>query len=356
MAQSFFLLINQTICGIILVVWNFLERTYCKFMRYKRLIMLLSAIIMLSVSGCSSSVSNDIVQETEMQTDVDACEISEEVEVSDSTEDAVTSIFTFDDMENVLMCASTSVNVRNLPSRDGMRIDELCKNQEIMVTGQCNETGWFRVQLDNCVGYVCFDYLIKIEPESESLSASPLVGHELEDDSEMESEQSVRESVSVTQGEAGVSQDMILSVEKYYNKLPENIRLYFQNSGWKITVSAQGLGERYGYSFSILALTIYEEQQIWIDNRSSAKGSIVHEMGHFIDCTQNWVSRTPEFAEIYAAEKEAFCLYHGTHQNNTNTVLEYFAEAFQQCIYDSEGMQAACPRTYEYVMQIASSL
>lgn len=332
-------------------------------MRHKSLIALLSAIVVLSATGCTSSISDDIVEETEIQTETESVdEVTEEIVVSDIIEDVVVPVFTFSDMDNITMYAVSSVNVRNLPSTDGMKIDELSENQEVLVTGKCNETGWFRLSFDDHIGYVCSDYLteeVVTEPEADLLSASPLAEHDKTSEISVQPDEPVKEVKQVdtfVQGEDGVSYGMIADVEKYYAKIPENVRNYFQNSGWHITVSASSLGPRYGYTFSILALTVYDDHQIWIDNRNSAKDAIVHEVGHFIDYTQGWSSSTSEFLEIYAAEKEAFCMYHSTHQNNTSTAIEYFAESFQQCVYDPAGMQAACPRTYTYIMTIANSL
>lgn len=306
------------------------------FMCRKSLVVLFSAIVILSATGCTSSISNDIMEETEIQTEAESLdEVAEEIVVSDIIEDVV------------------------VPS---MKTGKLSKNQEVLVTGKCNETGWFRLSFDDHVGYVCSDYLTEeviAEPETDSLSASPLEEHNEVSEIDVQSDELVQEVKQVdtfVQGEDGVSYNMIAGVEKYYTRIPENVRNYFQNSGWHITVSASSLGPRYGYPYSILALTVYDEHQIWIDDRNSAKDSVVHEIGHFIDYTSGWTSDTLEFSDIYAVEKDAFCMYHGTHQNNTNTALEYFAESFQQCIYNPVGMQTACPQTYTYIMTIVNSL
>lgn len=62
------------------------------------------------------------------------------------------------------MWASSNVNVRTLPSTDGTKIGLLDKNQEIKVTGQCNETGWYRVVLNGQTGYVSNKYLTEQKP------------------------------------------------------------------------------------------------------------------------------------------------------------------------------------------------
>lgn len=157
------------------------------------------------------------------------------------------------------------------------------------------------------------------------------------------------------QGESGASIDIIRATNQYYCAVPENIRNSFQNGGWQIIVCNSSLGPRWGYS-SILALTVYDTHTIYIDRRAQAAKEIMHEMGHYVDWASSFASQTDEFNAIWQAEVGTFCKYHSTASANTNTALEYFAEAFMQCIYDSGTMQSLCPQTYEFVMARANSL
>ena len=65
--------------------------------------------------------------------------------------------------------ASTKVNVRNLPSAEGEIIGGLTLNQEVNVTGKCNETDWYRIEYDGGEGFVSDLYLLesKVEVETE---------------------------------------------------------------------------------------------------------------------------------------------------------------------------------------------
>ncbi len=57
------------------------------------------------------------------------------------------------------MYAKSTVNVRSLPSTSGSKLGSLSKNQEVAVTGQCNETGWYRINYNNGEGFVSNKYL-----------------------------------------------------------------------------------------------------------------------------------------------------------------------------------------------------
>lgn len=67
--------------------------------------------------------------------------------------------YTYTDAESV-MYAKSSVNVRDLPSTKGAKLGGLSQNQEITVTGTCNETGWYRIVYKESVGYVSNKYLV----------------------------------------------------------------------------------------------------------------------------------------------------------------------------------------------------
>ena len=66
--------------------------------------------------------------------------------------------YTYTDM-SATMYAQSSVNVRDLPSADGEKLGALSTNQEVAVSGQCNETGWYRFEYDGQTAYVSNNYL-----------------------------------------------------------------------------------------------------------------------------------------------------------------------------------------------------
>lgn len=75
--------------------------------------------------------------------------------------------YTFTDL-NKTMYASSDVNVRDLPSTDGSKVGGLSKGQAVTVTGQCNETKWYRITLNDSVAYVSNNYLTDTKPQEET--------------------------------------------------------------------------------------------------------------------------------------------------------------------------------------------
>ena len=87
--------------------------------------------------------------------------------------------YTYTNLDKSLY-ANDTATVRDLPSADGKKLGKLSKSEEVKVTGQCNETGWYRIDYKGNVGYVNSKYLQRDEKRdllnAESLNpkASPI--------------------------------------------------------------------------------------------------------------------------------------------------------------------------------------
>ena len=73
--------------------------------------------------------------------------------------------YTFNEFETELY-AKGSVYVRDVPYKGGNILGVLSKWEKVTVTGQCNETGWYRVSYGGSVGYVSGSYLVEDGPTS----------------------------------------------------------------------------------------------------------------------------------------------------------------------------------------------
>lgn len=62
------------------------------------------------------------------------------------------------------MYAKSAVNVRDLPGTDGNKIGSLKASEEITVTGKCNQTGWYRFDLNGATAYVSDKYIVSEKP------------------------------------------------------------------------------------------------------------------------------------------------------------------------------------------------
>ena len=83
---------------------------------------------------------------------------SEQVEIPASPATEPATPYTYTDM-SATMYALQTVNVRDLPDTNGNKLGSLSINEEITITGQCNETSWYRFEYNGGVAYVSDKYV-----------------------------------------------------------------------------------------------------------------------------------------------------------------------------------------------------
>lgn len=170
-------------------------------MKHKNLTLMAVAMsIVLSLSACGNTAKTNNVADTEsvMKESTESVENSteafvpetelsseESVETTEATESVAETVtetqepvadeavidvktvsenkttdagYTYSEVSKTMYAKST-VNVRSLPSTSGNKLGSLSKNQEVAVTGQCNETGWYRINYNNAEGFVSNKYL-----------------------------------------------------------------------------------------------------------------------------------------------------------------------------------------------------
>lgn len=84
-----------------------------------------------------------------------------------------TPAYTYTDLSKT-MYAQQSVYIRDLPSMEGNKLGVFTPNQEVAVTGQCNETGWYRIDYNGAIAYVSNDYIAdnQVEVAQQTVSSS----------------------------------------------------------------------------------------------------------------------------------------------------------------------------------------
>lgn len=84
---------------------------------------------------------------------------------------AVSTRYTYSEL-NQTMYAKSAVNVRNMPNTDGKKIGSLKASQEITVTGKCDQTGWYRFDLNGTTGYVSDRYIVSEKPAVNTVAST----------------------------------------------------------------------------------------------------------------------------------------------------------------------------------------
>lgn len=147
-----------------------------KAMKRQILIVVLSLMTLSTIilTGCGTTKNEPLLnRETENVIETIDTENFDEnekvcVKETEKSEESNAETYSYTELTTKLY-ASTKVNVRNLPSAEGEIIGGLTLNQEVNVTGKCNETGWYRIEYDDGEGFVSDSYLLenKVEVETE---------------------------------------------------------------------------------------------------------------------------------------------------------------------------------------------
>ena len=123
------------------------------------------------VSNGENHLETSIIEKEEEETDTteSTIDVQENTELlaENTIDEEEPLIYSYVEM-SIVMYASSAVNVRDLPSIDGQKIGGLAAMQEVTVTGQCNETNWYRIEYKGQIGYVSNKYIVAEKPVVET--------------------------------------------------------------------------------------------------------------------------------------------------------------------------------------------
>ena len=159
----------------------------------KSLVAAMFAVMMISLVGCGKASEPKTIETTEVVEEVtETEEATEAVEKTTETEEVAeepteapaaeepvaeepASPYSYTELSQTLYAQST-VNVRDLPEQTGTKLGSLSTNQEVTVTGQCNETGWYKISYNGGEGFVSNSYLgtekVAVKSKSSSVTQS----------------------------------------------------------------------------------------------------------------------------------------------------------------------------------------
>ena len=135
----------------------------------KSLVAAMFAVMMISLVGCGKASEPMPIEATEVvEEEVTETETTETETVEEATEteapakepvaEEPSSPYSYAELSQTMYAQST-VNVRDLPEQTGAKLGSLSTNQEVTLTGQCNETGWYRISYNGGEAYVSDGYL-----------------------------------------------------------------------------------------------------------------------------------------------------------------------------------------------------
>ena len=106
----------------------------------------------------------------------------------------------------------------------------------------------------------------------------------------------------IAEKDGTVDNSNIHIVNSELKKIPESIMEQFQKNGWHIYVTDTDINQKFyqGKYSTVLGTTQYADKKIYIANTSqAATESTIHEVGHFVDYSNGFLSDQEKFKEFH---------------------------------------------------------
>ena len=105
-----------------------------------------------------SEVNMEAVEEETAEAEITEPTETVEPEPTEEPTPETQAIYTYTDM-SAKMYVQQTVNIRDLPDTQGNKVGSLSTNDEITISGQCNETSWYRFEYNGNVAFVSNKYV-----------------------------------------------------------------------------------------------------------------------------------------------------------------------------------------------------
>ena len=206
-----------------------------------------------SISASSQpqpDTEENIAVETQEDTVNSPEPVSSEVEKEeDTTQQIMDGKYTITALSATMYTTST-INVRGEPSQDGEKIGMLPADEKVEVTGQCNETNWYRIKFDGAEAYASNDYLTENAPQSGSAGATRSTEQKTDSGTETVAS-SVAPAVAAT---AGVTASSSSGQAYVLNKNPDSKKFHYPSCEKADRIAAHNRWDYTGTREEIIAM------------------------------------------------------------------------------------------------------
>lgn len=137
----------------------------------------------------------------------------------------------------------------------------------------------------------------------------------------------------------------------YFELLPDSVKNKFKEDNWKIILTNEDLNKRYTDSVKnkIIGLTVPKEKVIYLSNKQKfIRKSLIHEVGHYVDISFDYLSKNDTFKTLYNNEKDKLKFIWETRHGDNYNEQEFFADVFKVCI-DNDSIKEDIPSSVSYI-------
>lgn len=138
----------------------------------------------------------------------------------------------------------------------------------------------------------------------------------------------------------------ISDVKKY---LPACVYERWQKSGYSII---QNPVDKDFKDNSVVGFFSTKRKAIVLREYKDDQKTFLHELGHFVDWSNDQCTKTSSFKSIYESESKNMA----SDAYGKTSAAEYFAECFQMYCKDKSSFQKKYPKTYKYINNVIQNM
>lgn len=242
---------------------------------------------------------------------------------------------------NEEMIVITYSILRSKPDENSSNLGVYNKGDKIKVTSKLSNN-WYKVKTEKNYGYIKCDN-VKSSKEVFIDKDGVLITSVIPDN-----------TIKI---DGDVSDNIVNYAYNYWYLIPENIRNDFKNQGWTIILTDKSLSQDLGINYPISGVTIVEDKTVKIcGNQSCIRYALVHEIGHYIDFRNNFISRGDKFKEMYKSSGNKMLEYNNNYVQASYSEEEYFAELYRAYLLGDYKIKLVFSNEIDFVLQSSNNI
>lgn len=140
-----------------------------------------------------------------------------------------------------------------------------------------------------------------------------------------------------------INKDVADAYINNWETLPESLK----SNATSLNITGENLSDKFELNLNANILAISYGTDIYVNDTKFNKNVLIHELFHVFDYSNNWISNSDEFMEIYDKEKNLVSVTDGNAQN----VYEFFASSGELFYFEPEVLKEKAPLTYNFFVK-----
>lgn len=137
------------------------------------------------------------------------------------------------------------------------------------------------------------------------------------------------------------------NINQLRGKIDSKVITRFKNSGFTVETNPNS---------SVLrgADGVFSPSRKKIVLKANVNRVFIHEIGHFVDRENGYISDSSEFMKIYKSEKNRFAGDNKAYAVSNNK--EFFAEVFKEYSMNRSSLKKHCPKSYNFMKNVLANM